>query len=297
MDAARLAAASVTFADVPMSRIRPSHLEQWVKTMTQPAATRQQGLAASTIKTRFNYVHMAFRGAVRDRVIARDPSDGIALPSVRRQEAAMVLPTAEEVGGALTYTEGQPFRAFIAICAFAGLRLGEAAGVQVGDVDFLRRTLAVRRQIQGQTAATMKMVPPKHNSERVVHIPAELAELLAAHAAQVGTWGDDGWLFGADEATRWTRNSAGHQWRNVREALGLSTDMTLHDLRHWYASGLIASGCDVVTVQKALGHSSADITLRVYAHLWRTAEDRTRAAAADLMREALADSPRTQAAE
>lgn len=32
---------------------------------------------------------------------------------------------------------------------------------------------------------------------------------------------------------------------------------TLHDLRHFFASGLIADGCDVVTVQDALGHSSA----------------------------------------
>ena len=57
---------------------------------------------------------------------------------------------------------------------------------------------------------------------------------------------------------------------------------TLHDLRHFYASGLIASGC-VVTVQRALGHASATITLGVYSHLWPTAEDRTRAAAGDLM--------------
>ena len=43
------------------------------------------------------------------------------------------------------------------------------------------------------------------------------------------------------------------------------------------------SSFDVVTVQRALGHSSATITLGVYSHLWPTAEDRTRAAAGDLM--------------
>ncbi len=64
------------------------------------------------------------------------------------------------------------------------------------------------------------------------------------------------------------------------------TGIRLHDLRHFYASGLIAAGCDVVTVQRALGHASATTTLRTYAHLWPTAEDRTRAAAADLMRSA-----------
>lgn len=60
-------------------------------------------------------------------------------------------------------------------------------------------------------------------------------------------------------------------------------EFTLHDLRHFYASGLIAAGCDVVTVQRAPGHASATITLNTDSHLWPTAEDRTRSAAADLM--------------
>lgn len=66
---------------------------------------------------------------------------------------------------------------------------------------------------------------------------------------------------------------------------------TLHSLRHFCASGLIAAGCDVVTVQHALGHSSPMITLNTYSHLWPKAEDRTRAAASSLW--ALADQPRT----
>ena len=59
--------------------------------------------------------------------------------------------------------------------------------------------------------------------------------------------------------------------------------MKLHDLRHFHASGLIASGCDVVTVQRALGHASATTTLNTYSHLWPTAEDRTRRAAEELL--------------
>jgi integrase len=62
-------------------------------------------------------------------------------------------------------------------------------------------------------------------------------------------------------------------------AAGVS-GVRLHDLRHFYASGLIASGCDVVTVRRALGHASATTTLTTYSHLWPSAEYRTRAAAA-----------------
>ncbi len=71
----------------------------------------------------------------------------------------------------------------------------------------------------------------------------------------------------------------------------------LHDLRHFYASGLIAAGCDVVTVQRALGHSSPSVTLDTYSHLWPDANDRTRNAAAGLVEQALgstADALRTE---
>lgn len=72
--------------------------------------------------------------------------------------------------------------------------------------------------------------------------------------------------------------------------------MTLHDLRHFYASRLITAACDVVTVQRALGHFKATTTLTTSAHLWPSAEERTRSAAANLRASALAapaDSLRT----
>jgi integrase len=49
---------------------------------------------------------------------------------------------------------------------------------------------------------------------------------------------------------------------------------------YFYASGLINAGCDVVTVQRALGHANASVTLGTYSHLWPNADDRTRKAAA-----------------
>ena len=64
---------------------------------------------------------------------------------------------------------------------------------------------------------------------------------------------------------------------------GAAIGVTLHDPHHFSASALIAAGSDVVTVQRALGHAKASTTLSTYAHLWPTAEERTRAAAAELM--------------
>lgn len=95
----------------------------------------------------------------------------------------------------------------------------------------------------------------------------------------------DRWLFAAGGEPIYD-NGIDWRWRATRNSAGLPHGR-LHDLRHFYASGLIAAGCDVVTVQRALGHSSATTTLNTYSHLWPTAEDRPRAAAAGLLREAV----------
>jgi integrase len=112
---------------------------------------------------------------------------------MRRNEHALTIPTAEQVGKLIASAES-PFQPFIALCAFAGLRLGEAAGVQVGDIDFLGRTLHVTRQIQRENGRQIEIRPPKYGSERDVYIPDELTTMLSAHIKKHGAHGD-GWLF------------------------------------------------------------------------------------------------------
>jgi hypothetical protein len=51
-------AAAPTFPDLPLRSLRRAHIEEWVKAMTEPAASRARGLAPCTIRTRFDYVHM-----------------------------------------------------------------------------------------------------------------------------------------------------------------------------------------------------------------------------------------------
>lgn len=85
-------------------------------------------------------------------------------------------------------------------------------------------------------------------------------------------------------------------WHKTLKNAGLS-DIRLHDLRHFYASGLIANGRDVMTVQRALGRASATTTLATYTHLWPTAEERISKASEALMESCagvLAGSVRTE---
>ncbi|MEO9322088.1 site-specific integrase [Nocardioides sp. C4-1] len=279
------AVSTVQFGHLPMSSIRRSHVETWVKAMTTT-------LAPTTIKTRYVIIRSVFRAAVLERVISDDPSVGVTLPRRRRAEAAMSIPTPAQVGLLLEHAESRDisirvgFRTYVALCAFAGLRLGEAAAVQVGDLDADQRQLSISRQVQIEGTESV-VRGPKFGSERVVFIPDELVDILREHiAAQIGAGPrTDQWLFSINGQVI-ANNTVGYCWRTTRAAAGLD-QVRLHDLRHFYASGLIAEGCDVVTVQRSLGHAAATTTLNTYGHLWPTAGDRTRAAASQLAKAAL----------
>ena len=278
-----------TFRDVELSKVRRSHVETWVKTMTAGVG-EQRALAASTIRTRVANVRAVLRGAVYDRIIASNPVDGVTLPRTRRAEQQMTIPTPEAVGAILRACEDW-FAPFVALCAFAGLRNGEASAVRLSDVDFMRRQLHVQRQVQ-RIDGELVLSAPKAGSERTVHLPDALVEILARHVADVGVHGDDEWLFVGGPGLPPSSEAMRYRLDTVPGTAAYK----IHDLRHFFASGLIAAGCDVVTVQRALGHASAQTTLRTYSHLWPTAEDKTRGAAAGIMAASLtapADSSRT----
>jgi integrase len=227
------------------------------------------------------------RGAARRRarpVIALDPSQGLALPWVDKPEHWITVTAPRQVRAILDGADDR-FASLFALAAFAGLRLGEAAAVQVGDIDFLHRSLRVRRQVQRAGGGAVEIRPPKYRSERVVYLPDELLAQLALHIQRHVSDEPEAWLFARAGEEPPHQNTVGHQWRASCRQAGVS-GVTLHDLRHFYASALIAAGCHVVTVQRALGHARATTTLNTYAHLWSTAENRTRDAAAALMRAA-----------
>jgi integrase len=263
-----LAARSFTFRDLALNRIRRSHIEQYVKAM------QVAGLAATTIRTRFVSVGAVFNAAVVDKVIGSNPMQDVKRPKVPRQEDGMVIPAAEDVAKLLAHASDD-FAVLVALCAFAGLRIGEAPAVQVGDINFPQRTLKVSRQVQ-RGIGGVEIRLPKYDRTRTVYLPDDLLIMLSGLIQRDGC---STWLFDGPPAPRTVYG----WWQQLCRRAGVD-GYTPHDLRHYFASGLIASGCDVVTVQRALGHTSATTTLDIYAHLWPNAEDRTRSAAADLMR-------------
>ncbi len=108
-------------------------------------------------------------------------------------------------------------------------------------------------------------------------MPEVVGSALAAHLARYRP-GSYGLVFTSRTGNPLRRNTAGEMWYRTRAAAGLPEWATFHDLRHFYASLLIAKGCSVKAVQRRLGHQSAMETLDTYGHLWPDSDDETRQA-------------------
>lgn len=163
-----------TFGDRAIAGIRPSEVEAWVK-------DRAQVLAPNTLKSTYSYLVTVFRTAVHDGIIRANPCAGVKLPKVRRPE---VVPLHEDAVRALIDAAPARYRALILLAAASGLRQGEVFGLEVADVNFLRREVTVRHQLVGPDEGEPFIGEPKtHESYRTVPLAKPAVDALAAHLA------------------------------------------------------------------------------------------------------------------
>ncbi len=262
----------------PVASVRRSDVQGFVKML------EARGLAAGSVRNIYDVTAQVFASAVEDRVIASSPCRKITLPT---SETGEVAPLTVEQVAAMMATVDARYRAVVVTLAGSGLRIGELLGLTVADVDFLRRTVRVERQrMQSGELAPVK----SRTSRRTVPVGQVVIDELAAHLAAYPSVDA---LFTDELGQPLTYQAWKRLWKVAATSAGV--EGTTHDLRHFYASALIAGGASVKQVQTVLGHASAVITLRTYAHMWPGDEDRTR----DVMDAALspiADSVRTEAA-
>jgi integrase len=162
-------------------------------------------------------------------------------------------------------------RPAILLGANAGLRLAEAAALRPEDVDFMRGVISPVIQWPNE--------PLKSDISRTpIPIASELALALSAAVAAgrgetIVTNPDGGRVSGPWAIERAVREARG-------KIDGLPAEFRFHDLRHYFASLLIASGLDVKVVQARVRHASGKTTLDTYGHLWPDRDDASRAAVA-----------------
>jgi integrase len=173
-------------------------------------------------------------------------------------------------------------RVAVLLGAFAGLRIAEVCGPRVTDVDFIRGVVHPKQQWTNRGGPARSVPLKTEGSSQPIPIPRDLALLLSA---SVQKYPSDMMVTagpGTDRCSVWVIEQAMRKVRGKIE--GLPDTFTFHDLRHYLASLLIASGADIKTVQARMRHASATTTLDTYGHLWPDADESTRAAIGAVIR-------------
>ena len=256
------------FGDMRLGDIKASHINAWTKSLTD------EGLAQSTVHALYRRLVQILAAAVEDRLIPRSPAG--RKTSVPGGKQRIHAPTTDQVWDIY---EAFPdhLKVSVLLAAFAGLRVAEVCGLRVADVAFLHREIRPAVQYGDQPLKT-------EASRWAIPLSDSLSAALSEHIRQ---WSGDSDTVLADP---WSHQPIG-PWtieRAFRKARP-DAEMHFHDLRHYFASLLIAGGADVKVVQRRMRHEKAKTTLDTYTHLWPDSDEKSRATVEAVFAKRLAD--------
>ena len=239
------------------------------------AAMRRKGLRGSTILTTLRPLSKILAHAARRGAIPINPCSQLERgerPRLDDQRPKRIL-TLQEMHELLDACDCEQYRCLLELLLTSGLRIGEALGLCVGDLDQRHALIRVEHQLGRDGERT----PLKtQESRRAIDIPPQLMQRLVALVRERGALDEpSAFLFASRNGTGVVRKVARGALDRAVKAAGLPAPKpSLHDLRHSHASMLIALDTPVVDVQRRLGHRKPDTTLRVYAHQWKEREAR-----------------------
>lgn len=265
------------WGQTPLRAVTTEAVQEWVSEMLIGryksrihGGRKPRPLSSASIR---NIVKIVMGGAMQYAVdhdwITENPIRGVVLPKPKASRILGILSIreVEQIADMAELRTGRHEMAtLIRFLAYTGVRIGEATSLSCGDVD-LHDMRARVRHTWSDTDGGRVLSPPKNGKPRTIALPPSLRDDLAGlmHGQRKSAFlfrNDDG---GALQA----RNIYNRVWKPAIKACGLSGQgITIHSLRHTYASLAIANGADVKTLQTQLGHSSATITLDTYAALW-----------------------------
>ena len=237
-----------TFGRVSVGAITPSTVQSWIDSLK---------LSPAGVNKAFRYFRAALRQAETWELIDKHPCRGIILPRIEREELDYLQP--EEIRRLLAQCR-ETERTLFSILAFSGLRFGEGLALRWKDIDFEGQVIRVERAYsipngfgEPKTKASRRAVPM-------------LPSLTAILSEQCNGQGPNDLLFTVNGSTPLDFGNTRRRFYAALSAAGLR-HVSVHSLRHGYASAMLASGASVKALQRSLGHASATMTLNVYSHL------------------------------
>lgn len=280
------------FSGVTVGELRPSDVSAWIGEMNE------RGLSPATISKAYRLLKQALDVAADDEVISANPAakKAVRLPKARK-ETPNVLDAA---GRALIIKELESMErtpcvlaAYIAL--YTGMRRGEICALTWADVNTETGEISVNKAVAVKQGGTYIKPPKTERGRRIVPMPAQLVPILGAHRlAMFEEWAalmekaeiepDPArfsalYVLGSLDGRYANPTRLGKEWQTIavtHKIVGTQgRTITLHDLRHTYATVAVASNADVKSVSGNLGHANTAITLDVYAADDMQAKQRT----------------------
>jgi integrase/recombinase XerC len=226
------------------------------------ASLHRSHLASRSLARHLSTLRSFFRWACREGHVEKNPARALPSPKLPRTlPRAMTQPDTErllEVDEEGSFPERD--RALFELLYATGLRVSEAAGLDLEDVDFSARLLRVIGKGNKERIAPFGEAAGDALS---AYLPARRARRRGAEDAAA----DDGEpLFVNARGGRLTTRSMARLLKRRLRAAGLPVEISPHALRHSFATHLLEAGADLRAIQELLGHASLSTTQK-YTHL------------------------------
>jgi site-specific recombinase XerD len=202
------------------------------------------GTSAITINTTITALKFFFETTVR-RTDVMDMMESVHVP----HKLPVVL-SRDEVARLIRYAGSLKYQAALSVAYGAGLRASEVVGLKVGDIDSERMALRID---QG-----------KGSKDRYAMLPPLLLDCLRAwwrEARARGQMLDGGWIFpGQDPVNPLTTRQLNRAIHAAATAAGIDKRVSMHTLRHSFATHLLEQKVDIRVIQVLLGHKRIETT-------------------------------------
>lgn len=239
--------------------IRPSEIQAWLADLGK-GSDNEKAVGATVVIRTHQVFSAILADAVRDRLLARNPAQGMRLP--RKTRKRPVYLTHEQV--AALAADAGIYETLVLLLAYTGLRWGEATGLRVRDLDLLRKRALITENAV-QVGSTIHVGTTKGHKQRGIPLPAFLVPHLARQCEDKGR---EDLLFPGDDGKHLERPHTESGWFDKACTSAKVPRVTPHDLRHTAASLAVSAGANVKAIQRMLGHASAAMTLDLYADLF-----------------------------
>lgn len=261
----------LAFKGIEARDLTPYQIEKFIASAVkgEPQKGYPKKASPKTIKGYISLLSSAYKMAVRNKMLTVNPCDAVIIPKQKKPD--IVVLTREDINAFVDALEDTTLdlKVCYELALFCGLRRSEIMGLMNGDVNVLWKTIKVQRTRHRMHCEDIIQDTKTERSRRIVSVPDfvmyDIVELMYQH--EKDPYIENPFLIQyASEPMR--PDYAKRQIKEFTRSHGLP-DVTLHGLRHTFASMLNASGqFDIAEISAALGHSNINTTLGVYTHLF-----------------------------